>query len=131
MNHVPVTFPPALTTPRARNILAIGNRPETLAGIGSVLRNAGYQVTTATVQQTLRLLDEQRFDAIVLCHTVNSTHASSVQALVQSSCGDLPVLRIYYQRPEPGFRFVVPSFNGDNLVSVLSLALRRECRASA
>jgi len=114
---------------RTSKVLAVGCDPDSLAASASILRNAGFIVSPATVQQTLRLLDTELFDAVVLCHTLNSRQASAVLALVQSLNREMPVIQVYSDTPDPAFRFAAPSYNPSILLSVLGRALGGDMRA--
>ena len=114
---------------RTSKVLAVGCDPDSLAASASILRNAGFTVSPATVQQTLRLLDREPFDAVVLCPTLNPRQATAVLALVQSLNSAVPVIQVYSDTPDPAFRFAAPSYNPSILLSVLGRALEGDMRA--
>ena len=113
-------------------ILAIGNDLSLLKSNTASLSGAGYQVAPVTLQQTLKSIDSEHFDAVVLCHSLKPGEAQAVLSLVRSSSRyDIPIIQIYARTPDPAFRFSSPSYNPANLLSVVGWALRRELRASA
>ncbi len=116
----------------AVKILSVGNDPRLLDSNTAVLSGAGYQVKPVTLQQTLKSIDAERFDAVVLCHSLKPGEAQAVLSLVRSSFRfDIPIIQIYARTPDPAFRFSSPSYNPANLLSVVDWALRPELRASA
>ena len=114
---------------RTCKVLAVGCDPDSLAANASVLRTAGFEVSPVTLQQTLRRLDTERFDAVVLCPSLNQRQASAVLALVQSLQREMPVIQVYTNVPDPAFRFAAPSYSPSILLSVLGRALEGDVRA--
>jgi len=127
--------PSPISSPRffpAAKILSIGNDPSLLDSNTAILTGAGYQVTPVTLQQTLKSIDSEHFDAVVLCHSLKAGEAQAVLSLIRSSFRfDIPIIQIYARTPDPAFRFSAPSYNPANLLSVVGWAMRRDLRASA
>ena len=119
------------TLSRTCRILAIGCDSETLDVSTTVLRGGGFEVCPATPQQTLRLLDHERFDGVLVCHTLTPRQANAVLALVQALERTIPVIQVYSRTPDPAFRFAAPSYNPSILLSVVGRAVETELRATA
>jgi DNA-binding response OmpR family regulator len=105
-------------------ILFVGHDQATLQGQSSVLANAGYGLTYSTLQQTLSMIDSERFDGAVLCHSLTSREARLVLSLIRSSAGRIPVIQVYSLSSDPVFRFASPSYHPAELAAVLGFALQ-------
>ena len=75
-----------------RAILAIGQDDDLLNTRVAVLRHAKAEVTSARAEEAIRLLEQNRFDLLVLCHTVPPPKVQNIVATAQSLNAKVRVL---------------------------------------
>jgi CheY-like chemotaxis protein len=75
-------------------ILAVGQDEELLSTRSAVLRRCDARVVAAHVSEALKLLKAERFDLVVLCHTVSSKEMNELVGLAHRQASDIQVLEI-------------------------------------
>jgi DNA-binding NtrC family response regulator len=75
-------------------ILAIGQDADLLSTRSAVLRRCYARVVAAHVSEARKLLKAERFDLVVLCHTVSSQEMNELVLLARRQASDSQVLEI-------------------------------------
>jgi CheY-like chemotaxis protein len=75
-------------------ILAVGQDEGLLSSRAAVLRKCNADVVAAKASEALKFLKAQRFDLVVLCHTLSSEDMNEVALLAHQQASDIQVLEI-------------------------------------
>lgn len=86
---------PVLADPARLNILAVDDDVLVLFNTAEMLRDEGYQVTTAhSAAQALELLSENRFDLLITDHAMPKMTGAQLALEVRRVLPDLPILLV-------------------------------------
>jgi CheY-like chemotaxis protein len=75
-------------------ILAVGQDEGLLSTRSAILRKCNAGVVAARASEAIQILKAQRFDLVVLCHTVTSVDMNELASLAHHKANDMRVLEI-------------------------------------
>lgn len=77
-----------------RTILAVGQDEGLLSTRSAILRKCNADVVAARASEAIQILKAQRFDLLVLCHTVTSVDMNELASFAHHRANDVRVLEI-------------------------------------
>jgi hypothetical protein len=97
-NRAPASPPPQLWLPwegeDMATILAVGQDEGLLSSRSAVLRKCNVEVITARPSEAREILVAQKFDLLVLCHTLSSDDMNDLVQLARQQRSDIQVLEV-------------------------------------
>lgn len=107
-------------------ILSVGRDPQLLNTRNRFLANAGFNIISATTMpQILNLVFEEKFDAALLCNSIQGEDRRMLAGIIARYYPAIPILLISDpSSARPGYGTMITSGNLNNIVACLHQALR-------
>lgn len=88
-------------------ILAVGQDEDLLHTRSAVLRKCNAGATTARASEAIEILKAERFDLVVLCHTLSTEDRNTLVLLAHQQPSDIRVLEILNPTKQSWDRIIV------------------------
>ena len=99
-----------------RTILTISQDERLLVTRAAVLRRTKAEVIAATASEAKKILKAQKFDLVVLCHSLSIQETLEIAALAHQQTIAIPVLKVVANEPVSEWRLIGPDLTAPGML---------------